>query len=190
MPGQPLQSALAPAIPGSEAFLIAIGRLVAASALLERELDWWMYEFIGPDQRTAQIIGNDLDRPKRLNLLLSLARNATMPNQCLSRLVHLTDGVNELYDRRNQYIHGTWASGTNESKRHLVCRSTESGKWKWRFVEVTAHDVLETAERFNAIASDLSALRDEYGASATHGGSVIQPTPPVPDDYPNLRARS
>jgi hypothetical protein len=96
-PGERVKSALDPDIPGSAEFLTAIGRLIAESALAESEVDWWLYEFIGPTQRTAQIIAADLDLRKKMALALALARAAEAPSETVEKLDSAFKKLHALY---------------------------------------------------------------------------------------------
>lgn len=154
-----MEGALDLAQNGSTAFLMALGRLVAESALAEVELDWWILDAIGPDQRTAQIVIAEMDFRKKMQLALTLTRHKGVSDKVLPKFTKHVGALQKLYNDRNDFVHGRWGSGSSAQKRRLY-RAAARGEWKYRAIEVTSDDIDELANRFHAIAYRLNRLRD------------------------------
>ena len=142
----------------SDKFLLALGRLVAESALLESQLDWGIWFLLDTrEQRTGQIVTADLDFRRKVNLVLALTRHHLQNEQMRDEVVNLVKPFHALYDERNDFIHGMWAASANNMQRGLV-RASAKGELRIVFKDVDVARIDSLAQRFHDAAAAFSEI--------------------------------
>ena len=150
-----LQGALDPQWENSEAFLRALGRLVAESGVLESQIDSLIWLLVSPDQRAGQIVTADLDFRRKVTLLLALLSRRIADDTVRTRIIGIVRSAHSMYDERNEYLHGMWTAGKTAAERGIVRVDAKKGEYRINFKDVDVAKIEALASRFNRAATDL-----------------------------------
>lgn len=133
---------------GSEEFLIELGRLVTAAALVENEMESIIRWLLEPNyERGGEMIIADMDFRRKANMVRTLI--SEFPNRPAEydEIAGIMLEVHRLYDERNEFIHGIWERSLIRGHRRLRRATARDGKLRAKLRTVKPEDVRNLADR-------------------------------------------
>jgi hypothetical protein len=150
-----VQGPLDEASPHSDRFLMALGRLVAESSLLESQIDWLCWVLISRDTGVTQIVTADLQFRNKVHLAQALVHHAVVPKDKAvgERFIEILKGCHSMYDDRNDFIHGVWIGSDKAVRGHF--RVTAKGELRPKLRTIDASPIERLADRFRSSTGEL-----------------------------------
>ena len=140
----------------------AIGAVTVNFAALEGLLKFFVWAFIGPDQRTGQIVTTEYSfrklRAVALGLVKHRVRDAAMVDKCSLLLTR----IGSLEERRNQITHSSWSKNKTEKKLvRLKPKLHPSKGWDLTTEWLTVDEVNLVADQLGEAGAELMDLLAE-----------------------------
>jgi hypothetical protein len=133
---------------GSEEFLIELGRLVTAAALVENEMETIIRWLLQPKyERGGEMITADMDFRRKANMVRTLI--SEFPNRPIEydEVASIMLEVHRLYDERNEFIHGIWERSLIRGQRRLRRATARDGKLRATLRTVAPDDIRRLADK-------------------------------------------
>jgi len=133
---------------GSQDILLQLGRLAAASAYVENELESILIHFLDASFGTGgELMVVDMDFRRKTNMVKAFMNEYTPTNECYTEIANIMDEVHDLYNQRNEFIHGIWERSPIEHRRKLRRASVKGGKLRATLRDVAPEDIQKVADR-------------------------------------------
>jgi len=139
----------------NEPFAAALGRMVAAFAVLEHTLRELLQMTLGVQQYHAEAIYGGITSVKaKIEIIKEVLETASVHPPEREELNKLLERANRLNIRRNSYVHCMWGAGNNKESLSLIETGLRRGNPR-QFHQVRPSDIDALTEDIGILADDL-----------------------------------
>ena len=138
----------------NSSLLKSLGTLAVNFSNLELTIRAFIWDLIGSDQRTGQIVTAELRFPGLIDVLSSLYRHRVSEPTKIERLNRLRKRLEAAEERRNGLIDSSWALGPDKGVRFKITAKAKRG-FKFTSERMTAADIDQVADEIAVLNRDV-----------------------------------
>jgi len=143
-----------------------IGSVTVNFAMLEGNLESFIWDLIGQDTRLGQIITAQLSFRQLIDLFGSLYCFRVRSLKFIAKYEAITKLLRQAEEKRNKIIHSQWAAGdTPESSTRIKTRARGSKGLAFTFEHTAKADILKIADFLAELSYKVQQLMIEYISS-------------------------
>jgi hypothetical protein len=141
--------------------LQSLGQLTVNFSRLELVVSFFIWELVGSDQRTGQIVTAGMPLRSLINLFCALYRHRVSDPANITTLDKIRKRLDAAVEKRNALLHSGWASAgqAGVSTRIKTTAKAKQGL-KFTFEKTTASDIDTIASEMAVLTADVQDFMD------------------------------
>jgi len=137
-------------------YLEKIGDITVSFAILENEIEYFIWALLGTNHFIEQIITVELSFKKLRALLVSLYKERYGENDNYKKMRDLMNRAGKIEEKRNQITHSLWGAGKDiDSVTRMKTTAKEKCGLRTKFELVTVSDLSKIARDIKKLAAEI-----------------------------------
>jgi len=137
-------------------YLEKIGDITVSFAILENEIEYFIWALLGTNHFIEQIITVELSFKKLRALLVSLYKERYGENDNYKKMRDLMNRAGKIEEKRNQITHSLWGTGKDiDSVTRMKTTAKEKCGLRTKFELITVSDLEKIARDIKKLAREI-----------------------------------